>query len=586
VAEAPVPATGRPGELEAFLEGLRDADPQVRLNAAVRLAYLGRAEGLEALLEGLAHESGAIRFHQVPDALALLGDAGDARLQRLVGRPGPARLGAARALFLRGRLAGVPEAVAALLGEPDRATRWTAAALAGEIGPSAGAAAAALRQALQEGGAEIAIGNQALAAVAGTAALLALRQELEHPAAARRSAAMRGLSGLGAAAASAAAPLLRAVEDGQRSLGERLTAAHALTRVSPSGDGLLAALLGVLPRADRWLTIGLLRTMARLGPEYPLRPEESQQWPAWESRLAHRVPAAKVDSSRGALLRTLAEHVGHPDYDVRRAAGLGLAFFGRAAGSAAPAVRAAPLSEALRHDVLRRLGEPSQLDPAGFPWDLTMAQPELDLDAVAAACEALWARAAGGPLDHPLPVPKWAFLQYLVDHHGLLLHGSHTAGIDVLRPVSHSWGGGRISDQPGVFAVGHALMAMYFGTMDRTKVPNLSNGLYQLTAPDSTTLPGFHLATDFVALSGRPFVEATVYVLPPDTFSMLGELTSLVPVRPLASVPIEPQDFPLLEDLWGSDLGPLSAQFTRDGYPALRDVGLWASKRSARSAER
>jgi hypothetical protein len=67
---------------------------------------------------------------------------------------------------------------------------------------------------------------------------------------------------------------------------------------------------------------------------------------------------------------------------------------------------------------------------------------------------------------------------------------------------------------------------------------------------------------------------------------MLGELTSLVPVWPLASVPVAPSDFPLLEDLWGSDLGPLSAQFTRDEYPALRDAGLWASKRSARSATR
>jgi hypothetical protein len=341
------------------------------------------------------------------------------------------------------------------------------------------------------------------------------------------------------------------------------------------------------PGADRWLTIGLLRTLARLGPGYPLRPEESQQWPAWESRLAHRAPAVKAEAARGALLRALAEHLAHPDYDVRRAAGLGLAFFGPAGGGAAPAVRAAPLAEALRHDVLRRLGQCSRLDPAGFPWDLTMVQPALDADALAPTGEALWARAAaGGALDDPFPVPKWAFLQHLVDRRGLLLHGSRTAGIDVLRPVSHSWGGGRISDQPGVFAVGHALMAMYFGIIDRTKVPNLSNGLYWLTAPDGTTMPGFHLATDFVALAGRPFVEATVYVLPPDTFSLLGELTSLVPVRPLASVAVAPQDFPLLEDLWGSDLGPLSAQFAQDEYPALRHAGLWASKRSARSAER
>lgn len=336
---------------------------------------------------------------------------------------------------------------------------------------------------------------------------------------------------------------------------------------------------------DRWLSIGLLRTIAQLCPEYPVRPEASQQWPAWESRLAHRVPAAKAESSRDSLLQMLVDHLTHPDHDVRRTACLGLAFFGRAGGRAAAAVRAARVSEPLRHDVLRRLGEPSELDTTGFPWDHTMVQPELDLDSIAGECESLWVRANGGALDYPIAVPKWAFLQYLVDRHGMLLHGSRSAGIDVLRPVSHSWGGGRTSDQPGVFAVDHALMAMYFGIVDRTRVPHLSNGLSELTGPDGTPVRGFQLGTDLIALAGRPFIDATVYIVPPDTFSIMGELTSLVPVRPLASLPVAPQDFPLLEYLWGTDLGPLASQFA-DEHPALRDVGFWATKRSALSAER
>jgi hypothetical protein len=249
-------------------------------------------------------------------------------------------------------------------------------------------------------------------------------------------------------------------------------------------------------------------------------------------------------------------------------------------------VRAAGLPEPLRHDVLRRLGAASELDPAGFPWDLAMLQPELDLDGIAAACETRWARAAGGAFAPPRAVPAWAFLQYLVDRRGVLLHGSRTAGLAVLRPVSRSGGGTQISDQPGVFAVDHALMAMYFGVVDRSRVPSLSNSLFELTRPDGTPVRGgrgFRLGTDFVALAGRPFVDATVYVLPPDTFSQMGEWTSLVPVRPLASVAVAPGDFPLLEGLWGTDLGPLASQFT-DEHPGLQDVGFWATKRSARSA--
>lgn len=382
------------------------------------------------------------------------------------------------------------------------------------------------------------------------------------------------------------------MEDGGLSLRERLTAAHALTRVVTCGDALLASFVRILPSADRWLAVGLLRAAAQLCPAYPMRPEVSSQWPAWESRLAHRVPPANVESSRDALLRLLAEHLEHSDYDVRRTACLGLGFCG-GAGDRAPAAaavraaaRAARISEPLRHDVLRRLGEASELDTTGFPWDLTMVQPDLDLDAIAADCESLWARAtagAGAALDSSIGVPKWAFLRYLVERRGLLLHGSRVAGVDVLRPVSHSWGGGQTADQPGLFAVDHALMAMYFGVIDRSKVPHMSNGGSKLTSLDGKRVRGFHLGLDFVALTERPFVDATVYVVPPDTFSPMGELTNLVPVQPLAGVPIAPEDFPLLEYLWGTDLGPLGSQFTEE-HPALRDVGFWATKRSALSA--
>jgi hypothetical protein len=115
-------------------------------------------------------------------------------------------------------------------------------------------------------------------------------------------------------------------------------------------------------------------------------------------------------------------------------------------------------------------------------------------------------------------------------------------------------------------------------------VPHLSNSLVELTSPDGTRVRGFRLGTDFVALAGRPFIDATVYVLPPGTFSKMGEWTSLVPARPLASLAVAPEDLPLLEELWGTDLGPLASQFTEE-HPGLQDAAFWATKRSAFSAE-
>ena len=64
----------------------------------------------------------------------------------------------------------------------------------------------------------------------------------------------------------------------------------------------------------------------------------------------------------------------------------------------------------------------------------------------------------------------------------------------------------------------------------------------------------------------------------------MGESTSLVPVRPLASLAITPEDFPLLEYLWRTDLGPLASQYSGE-HPALQEVAFWATKRSPLSAE-
>lgn len=126
-------------------------------------------------------------------------------------------------------------------------------------------------------------------------------------------------------------------------------------------------------------------------------------------------------------------------------------------------------------------------------------------------------------------------------------------------------------------------MAMYFGIVDRTQLPNLSNAMYSLDDADGNPRRCYHLGAEFIGLAARPFIPATIYVLPRDTFAMDGEWTSIVPVRPLARVAVAPDDFPLLERLWGSDLNGLDAQFG-DDQPFLRDVGRWATKRSDRSA--
>jgi hypothetical protein len=63
------------------------------------------------------------------------------------------------------------------------------------------------------------------------------------------------------------------------------------------------------------------------------------------------------------------------------------------------------------------------------------------------------------------------------------------------------------------------------------------------------------------ALPNRPWRSGTVYVLRGDTFELqpplrfgefevrIPQLASLVPVRPIARVAVEPEDFPFLADI-------------------------------------
>lgn len=579
-----------------FRDWLNDPDPQVRLNAAVRLAYLNCADGLTELVAGLEHPEGAIRFVQVPEALALLGDRGLAQARELVRRPGPARLAAARTLTHHGELGGVVETIMDTLGDTDTLCRGEAMSLAGELGPAAAGAFDALA-ATVAGGDPVDTVFPALASIGGTRAMPLLMQAINDGPTLVRIRALHGVAGLGLDAADAHDQVAAVLDDTSLSQRERLAAGHALTRIGPSGDAVAARVTAALQGSDRWLRIGLLRTLAQLAPGYPRRPEVSQVWPLWESRFVHAAPAQRISRSREGVLSILVEHLDHDDYDVRRNAALAMALFGRAGRSAITQVaNASRLPEPLRYEVLRRLGPRTSagsdrsgrrgpydhLDQARWPWDLHLTQPTVDLDRIAEDCERQWAQASGGDLDYRIDVPKWQFLHYLVERHQVVLHGSPTPGIDVLTPRSRSWGGGRTSGQPGVFAVDHALFAMYFAIMDNGKVSYKSNGIWTSKRPDGSAVRSFRLAIEFAGLAARPFHDGTIYILPAETFTMMGELTSLVPVRPYARLAISPSDHPVLEHIWGSDVGPLSTQFG-DRFPFLRDAGIWPAKRSARS---
>ena len=241
---------------------LQDSDDQVRLNAAVRLAYGDCADGLDVLIDGLSHENRTIRLLQVPDALALLGDAARERL-----RHSPptreARIPTARALSLLGDTRGIGEALAEALDGDDPEERWMAVYLSGEIGPDALRTLPSLERLASQG---VALACSALAVVGNSAGLQQLVEALDHSDAEVRRRAMRAIAGLGTEAGSAASRLPTDLTDEAKPLAERLTAAHALRGAASPGSEAADSICDALEKANRWLCIGLLRELAKMCP--------------------------------------------------------------------------------------------------------------------------------------------------------------------------------------------------------------------------------------------------------------------------------------------------------------------------------
>ena len=186
-------------------------------------------------------------------------------------------------------------------------------------------------------------------------------------------------------------------------------------------------------------------------------------------------------------------------------------------------------------------------------------------DATLAACDAAYHRwvAPGGNVLIPRDaagVAPWIFLEYLVHHGGCLMHGSARDDIEVFEPrAAHD--NLADGDTAKVHAASSGVTAIFYAIIDRPRlleipcVPAFST----VQAPreaDGETRDGFWFVLDHRALPYRPWRNGTVYVLPRAPFhdEHRGmQWSSPHPVQPLARIHVGPDDFPLLEHVYGMD---------------------------------
>jgi hypothetical protein len=203
--------------------------------------------------------------------------------------------------------------------------------------------------------------------------------------------------------------------------------------------------------------------------------------------------------------------------------------------------------------------------------DYWLERPNITIDAQARSdFDGLLARlkAAGTNtrIDYTYPVPKWQFLCYLADQHGVVLHGTGDPHIQVFEPRPSS-DLNEFGAQTAVYAAGDGLWAMFFAILDRGKYPMAtSNAAIRLVDQAGwVSEPRYVFSISQTALRHRPWRKGTVYLLPGDTFTnqpslrfgpyevRVPQLASLVPVKPFAHLEVTPEDFPFLKDIRGLD---------------------------------
>ena len=223
--------------------------------------------------------------------------------------------------------------------------------------------------------------------------------------------------------------------------------------------------------------------------------------------------------------------------------------------------------------------------------DYWLTRPSMTLDdAARLAFDALYHNALNAEgcsaIQFNLPWPKWQFLCYLADQHGLALHGSGNAQIDRFEP-RQSNDVGEFGNQQAVYAAADGIWPMFFAIVDRERVGSVANACIRLEDETGHVEGPFYVfSISESALPTQPWRTGTVYLLPSASFTTqpamalgstqvhIAQLASLVPVQPIAKLTVTPADFPLLRQIRGHDDARLQE------YAAAMQTGApWPSSR-------
>ncbi len=206
-------------------------------------------------------------------------------------------------------------------------------------------------------------------------------------------------------------------------------------------------------------------------------------------------------------------------------------------------------------------------------------------DELLQTCKRRWSRLRDGKDD--FSCENWVFLQYLVDHQNVLLHGSQNPGIAAFEPRV---AGNQFKDgqRPLVYASSSCMLSYWYAIVDREKLKRICGavkfGMAFAPVHPQTMVKGhrhfFHFSHE--AFPHRPFRPGLIYILPRETFTpeyVELQWYSEKPVIPLAAVPVDPGQWPMLRCVramnWGVKRSDPEGKFPQlDDTEKFPDMGV------------
>jgi hypothetical protein len=198
------------------------------------------------------------------------------------------------------------------------------------------------------------------------------------------------------------------------------------------------------------------------------------------------------------------------------------------------------------------------------------------------------AMGTGGLITYTLEAPKWQFLCYLTDTKEVVLHGSINPDITEFEPRqavdAYAFG-----NQRAVYAASDGIWPLYFALINTKRHKGVSrlNTCSRFVEPTGRlSEPYYFFSLNREVLRAEPWCSGTIYVLPRRTFvqepvqnwngvrHQSAQWASFEAAKPLARLPVEPDNFPFLEQTRGHDKERIAKLAREDpvGFPWLEEA--------------